>query len=113
MKTTNRTVRLRTRQTRKSRAVLLRSGATAEEMRKMGDFRKRGAAMAPKPETREGAAKPLRLRLRSQATPRRGGLVPAGKAEREVAVLRRTRARLRVREKGRPTPGGDRKTSLE
>lgn len=106
MKTTTRNVRLRTRQTRKSRAVVIKSGATEDEMRRMNDFRKRGAAAAP-----AATGSRLRLRARTGATGR--SIVPAGDAAREADVLRRTRTRLRTQEKGRPTRGGDRKTSLE
>lgn len=104
MKTTQRTIQLRTRQTRKARAVVIQSGATAEEMRRMSGYRKRGAAAAS-----TEAARPLRLRSRAADQ----SLVPAGKASREANVLQRTRAKLSSREKGRPTPGGARKTSLE
>lgn len=105
MKTPKRSVLIRTRQTRKARAVVIRSGATEQEMRRMSDLHKRGAAAA------SPAATTPRLRLRSRAKGQ--SVVPPGQADREANVLRRGRARLSVREKGRPTPGADRKTSLE
>lgn len=107
MKTTTRNVRLRTRQTRKARAVVIKSGATESEMRKMNDLRKRGAAAATTTPSERGS----RARLRAGSAGR--SIVPASEARREADVLRRTRTRLRTQEKGRPTGGADRKTSLE
>lgn len=80
----------------------------------MVDHRKRGttaAVSAGSARTRTLKGEPLRVRR--GATTRTSRLVPSGDVEREARVLRRGRERLRVREKGRPTPGADRKTSLE